>query len=416
MSLRSIACLCAALSFSPLTALPVGAEQAPLDIKIVNGRVLDGSGNAWFLADVGVRDGRIVEVGDLSDAAAKREVDATGLVVAPGFIDVHTHADGDVFDLPLATNFVRDGVTTIVTGNCGGSVLDVGEYLDRVDRDGVGVNVATLIGHNSVIREQKGSVAEQVTDEQLEAARARVRKAMEEGAVGMSTGLIYLPGLWSPTEEIIELQRVAAEYGGIYATHMRNEGTGIMAAIDEALRVGEETGSRVQISHFKLPAHAQRLLGNTATMEKVFAARARGMEVWVDQYPYTASSTGITTLLPDWVLENGGEAARKILQDEEQVARVRQEMAEGIVRSQRRLHLLPGCQCPRVPRVFRQAHPRDRHHAPGGPPGRARHHRGTDRHDHRHLPERRCRHGLPHHEGGRGGINHAFAAGLHRIR
>src|SRR5690606_20086360 len=142
-------------------------------------------------------------------------------------------------------------------------------------------------------------------------------------------------GLWSPTEEIIELQRVAAEYGGIYATHMRNEGTGIMAAIDEALRVGEETGSRVQISHFKLPAHAQRLLGNTATMEKVFAARARGMEVWVDQYPYTASSTGITTLLPDWVLENGGEAARKILQDEEQVARVRQEMAEGIVRSQR---------------------------------------------------------------------------------
>ncbi len=306
----------------------VGAGE-PLDLKIVNGKVLDGTGNSWFLADVGVREGRVVEVGNLRQREAGEVIDARGLIVAPGFIDVHTHTDNQMFELPNAENFIRNGVTTIVTGNCGGSALDVAGYLTRLEAEPASVNVSTLIGHNTVLRELKGGVAEPLTPEQLEQGRQLVRKAMEDGAVGLSTGLIYIPGMWSETGEIIELQRVAAEYGGIYATHMRSEATRIMDAIDEAIRIAGETGSRLQISHFKLPTDMEQKIGQDATMAKVMDARARGLEVWVDQYPYTASSTGITTLFPSWVLEKGSDKAREMLQDPETVERVRDDMAQS---------------------------------------------------------------------------------------
>jgi N-acyl-D-amino-acid deacylase len=306
----------------------VGAEEA-LDLKIINGKVLDGTGNSWFLADVGVREGRVVEVGNLSQREATEVIDAGGLVVAPGFIDVHTHTDSQMFELPNAENFIRNGVTTIVTGNCGGSVTDIREYLDRLDAEPTSLNVSTLIGHNTVLRELKGGVAEPLNEEQLAKAREIVRKGMEDGAVGLSTGLIYVPGRWSSTDEIIELQRVAADYDGIYATHMRSEATEILDAIDEAIRIAEETGSRLQISHFKLPTDMEQKIGQDATMAKVLAARARGLEVWVDQYPYTASSTGITTLFPGWVLEEGSDKAREMLQDPETVERVKGDMAKS---------------------------------------------------------------------------------------
>jgi N-acyl-D-amino-acid deacylase len=319
------ACLLLVVLASPSI---VGAEE-PLDLKIINGKVLDGTGNSWFLADVGVREGRVVEVGNLGQREATEVIDAGGLVVAPGFIDVHTHTDSQMFELPIAENFIRNGVTTIVTGNCGGSVTDIREYLDRLDAEPTALNVSTLIGHNTVLRELKGGVAEPLNEEQLAKAREIVRKGMEDGAVGLSTGLIYVPGRWSSTEEIIELQRVAAEYDGIYATHMRSEATEILDAIDEAIRIAEETGSRLQISHFKLPTDMEQKIGQDATMAKVLAARARGLEVWVDQYPYTASSTGITTLFPGWVLEEGSEKAREMLQDPETVERVKGDMAKS---------------------------------------------------------------------------------------
>lgn len=310
---------------------PVGqdGDEPRYDLVVRNGRIVDGTGNAWFYGDVAVRDDRIAFVGSLSEGSylTDNELDARGLVVAPGFIDVHTHADRALHRLPKAENFIHDGVTTIVTGNCGSSVTDVGGYFRRLTDDGVALNVATLIGHNSVLRDVKGNVAGDLSPEQMNEAKEIVEKAMRDGAVGMSTGLIYTPGQWSETEEIIELQKIASKHGGIYATHMRSEGKGIISAIEEALRIGDETDSRIQISHFKVVAdYRDRVGGSDATLKKVADARANGQEVWLDQYPYSASSTSITTLLPGWVLEEGIEEARRILADPEQVGRVLDDM------------------------------------------------------------------------------------------
>ena len=305
------------------------ADDPNRQIVIRNGRIIDGTGNAWFYGDVLIKGSTIAAVGKVEPGSDAQVIDAAGLVVAPGFIDVHTHADEGAIG-SLGENFIRDGVTTIVTGNCGGSTTSVGEYFARLRAKGSTLNVATLIGHNSVLREAKGDAAGDMTPQQMEAARGIVRQAMHDGAVGLSTGLIYKPGTYSKTEEIIELAKASAEFGGIYATHMRSEGTEILSAIDEALRIGREANCRVQISHFKLPADIARKLGGARfTLGKVAAARDAGLEVWMDQYPYTASSTSISTMLPDWVLENGAEEAKKLLQDEKGLARVLESMKEN---------------------------------------------------------------------------------------
>lgn len=325
------------ISFATAAACGSPAFAAQHDLLIRRGKVIDGTGNAWFYADVAVDDHRISAIGDLAKDSAKQEIDATGLVVTPGFVDVHTHVDDDIFAHPLAENFIRDGVTTIVSGNCGGSVLDVGAFFARMAKQPGAVNHATLIGHNSVLREVKGNVAAKMTDAQLAKAKALVAKGMEDGAIGFSTGLIYTPGEWSDTEEIIALAKEAGSRGGIYSTHMRSEGGEILKAIDEALRVGKEAGCRVEISHFKLPTVSAVKLGrgtsvehgSDVTLAKVKDARAAGEEVWLDQYPYTASSTTLSTLLPDWVLEKGGDEAKKILRDAEQVKKVLADMRQN---------------------------------------------------------------------------------------
>jgi N-acyl-D-amino-acid deacylase len=208
-------------------------------------------------------------------------------------------------------------VTTIVTGNCGGSVRDVGRYFAAIEKRGAAINVATLIGHNTVLKAVKGDRAGELTAEQMAKAKEMVAQAMRDGAVGMSTGLIYPPGQFSKTEEIIELQKVASESGGIYASHMRSEGGNILSAIDEALRIGREANCRVEISHFKLPSDAAKKVGGSdVTLGRVRSARAAGQEVWLDQYPYTASSTGITTLMPDEFIEGGVAVAQKKLRDD----------------------------------------------------------------------------------------------------
>lgn len=313
-------------SLSPgVTGVAAGTQAtAPLedfDLLVRGGRVFDGSGNPWFYADIGVVEGRVAAVGDLSGASAVSVVDATGLVVAPGFIDVHTHADDDLYSMPYAENFIRDGVTSIVTGNCGGSVRDIGKYFEDLATTGTALNVATLVGHNTILKTVKGDTGAALTPGQMEKAKGLVREAMLDGAVGMSTGLIYTPGKYSGVEEIVELQKEAAAFGGVYATHMRSEGSEILAAIDEALRVGREAGCRVQISHFKVGAGTLEG-GSRTTLAKVEAARAAGQEVWLDQYPYTASSTGMSVLFPDWLMEKGNDEARKTLQDPEGVKRI----------------------------------------------------------------------------------------------
>jgi len=314
-------------------------ESVPpaFDLVIRNGQVLDGSGREGVVADVGIAKGRIAKIGVIEHVAATNEIDAKGLVVAPGFIDVHTHADEDVHTQPLAENFIRDGVTTIVTGNCGGSVRDVGLYFTRIEKRGAAINVATLIGHNTILKAVKGDRAGELTPEQMAKAKEMVAQAMRDGAVGMSTGLIYPPGQFSSTEEIIELQKVAASFGGIYASHMRSEGTNILSAIDEALRVGKEANCRVEISHFKLPSDAARKLGGSdVTLGRVRAARESGQEVWLDQYPYTASSTGITTLLPDEVIADGVATEQKKLRDDPvEVEQVVKKMLESAAKSGR---------------------------------------------------------------------------------
>ena len=324
----------------PTTPPTPQAEKPAYDLVIRHGKIIDGSGAPARAGDVAIAGGRIAAVGDVAPGAATAEIDATGLVVAPGFIDVHTHADADIHRLPFAENFVRDGVTTIVCGNCGYSVGDVKGFFDRVRKDGAAVNVATLIGHNTVLRSVKGDKAGELSPEQLEQAKGMVERAMRDGAVRMSTGLIYTPGAYSAVEEIIELMKVAARHGGVYATHMRSEGTNIVAAIDEAIRVGREAGCRVQISHFKLPADAARTLGGAdVTLRKVIDARASGLEVWLDQYPYTASSTSISTLLPDKFLEQGQAAAREQLKDPAVYERVLAEMREQQEGQRKRTHM-----------------------------------------------------------------------------
>jgi len=200
----------------------------------------------------------------------------------------------------------------------------------------VAINVATLIGHNSVLREVKGDKAGDLTPEQMTRAKGIVRQAMFEGAVGFSTGLIYTPGQFSSTEEIIELQKVAAGMGGIYATHMRSESGSVMEAIDEALRIGREAKCRVEISHFKLPHTVAMKMGSDSTLKKVLAAREAGQDVWLDQYPYTASSTSISTLLPDWVLEKGGDEAKKTLRDSVGLRRALDDMRQNFESSRAR--------------------------------------------------------------------------------
>lgn len=220
-------------------------------VVIRGGRIVDGTGNPAYFADVMVRHGRTTAIGKLA-GAAPTVIDATGLTVAPGFIDVHTHAD-DIAQLPLAENFVRMGVTTIVTGNCGSSALDVAEFFRRVEATNVSVNVATVVGHNSVrTAAMNGRLPRTPTPIELAKMRGLVEKAMQDGALGLSTGLIYQPGTFASTEEIIELAKVAGAYDGLYASHLRSETTGIYQALDEVFRIAREAGVRAEISHLKL--------------------------------------------------------------------------------------------------------------------------------------------------------------------
>lgn len=307
-----------------------GAAPA-YDLVITNARVVDGAGNPWFRADVGIRGGRIARVGRIAAAEGRRVIDAQNKILAPGFIDVHTHVES-VYTLPEAENFTRMGVTTLVTGNCGGSVVDVGKFLGRITETPLAVNLATLVGHGSVREEVLGEIDRAPTVEELERMKALVERAMKDGAVGLSTGLIYVPGTYAKTDEIVELAKVVARHGGVYATHMRSEGERVADAIRESIEIGEKAGLPVEISHFKIST--KKLWGQSpVTLGLVREARARGLSVTVDQYAYTASSTSLDSRLPSWVLEGGREEGKKRLADAAQRARVVREMKDSLKRS-----------------------------------------------------------------------------------
>jgi len=302
---------------------------ADYDVLITGARVADGTGNPWFRADVGVKAGRIAAVGNLGGKTADRTIAARDRVLAPGFIDVHTHIEGAVEQVPRGDNYLMDGVTTVITGNCGGSNVRLADWFTTLEKTGLGLNVATLIGHNSVRREVMGTANRQATAEELKRMEELVATAMREGAVGFSTGLIYIPGTYSSTPEVVALGVAAGKFGGVYASHMRDEGERVLEAIREAAEVAKAAGVPAQLSHFKIDT--PRLWGmSTRSIELVEQYRREGVDVVVDQYPYDHSSTNLGITLPSWALADGEQAVKERLSSADTRARVKAEMIERL--------------------------------------------------------------------------------------
>jgi len=299
-------------------------SAAEWDCVITGGWVVDGTGTPRVQADLAILDGRIAAIGS-ELGPAKKQIDAKGLVVAPGFIDVHTHSES-ICEIPSAENFLRMGVTTIVTGNCGTSVTDVKRFFGEVEAAGVGVNVATLIGHNAVRRAaMEGSFLRAPTDAQLEEMKRLVDVAMAEGAVGLSTGLIYNPGAFAKTDEVLEFAKVAAKHGGLYVSHMRNESVKILEAIEELMAIARGAKIRAQVSHIKLTGPTS--WGKTTEVLKLLdKGRAEGLQITHDQYAYTASSTSLGQLIPDAAREGTREDYRARIADPEKKATIIQQM------------------------------------------------------------------------------------------
>ncbi len=323
-----------AMSFPDLMKLRVffalllagSASAADFDLLITNAQIADGSGAPLVAGSIAVKEGRIVAVGHVT-GTANSTIDAGAKVAAPGFVDVHTHSE-DICIIPAAENFLRMGVTTIITGNCGHSRTDVAKFFAEIEESQVAVNVATLVGHGSV-REQGmgGSFIRAPNAEQLATMKGLVEQGMKDGAVGLSTGLIYVPGSFAKTEEIIELAKVASKHGGIYASHMRSEGARIFDALDEILRIGREADIPVEVSHIKLSGPSA--WGKTAEVLGILdKARAEGLKVTHDEYAYTASSTGLRQMIPDAALEGEREDFIARIKDPEKKAKIIATMTE----------------------------------------------------------------------------------------
>ena len=322
-----------------------------LDLVIDGGSVLDGTGAPAERADVGVRDEKIVAVGDLSREPAANRMRAAGRIVAPGFIDMHSHSDWRLWGNRRAESKIRQGVTTEVVGNCGFSPapvttehledlkgfalhlppgLDfrwrsVGEYLKALDSEGMAVNVVQLVGHGTLRIATMGFARRPPTAQELTDMHRLMADAMDGGAWGLSTGLIYAPGSYAATDEIVEVARAAARYRGFYASHIRGEGATLLASVREAISVGRDAEMPVQVSHVKSAGRPNwGKLGEALAL--IDAARAEGLDVMGDVYPYTASSTTLRTLLPDWALEGGVDAMLTRLGDPATRGRIRREL------------------------------------------------------------------------------------------
>lgn len=310
-------------------AFPLFAQTGePYDLVIINARIVDGTGNPWFRGAIAIKDGKIAQVGRVEKAATKHVIDAKGQIVAPGFIDVHAHTE-DIFGNPTAENFVRMGVTSLITGNCGGSATDVREFLGRFKTKPLAVNLGTLIGHNSVRQKVMGLENRDPTADEQAKMNALVEQGMKDGAVGFATGLIYVPGTYSKTEEVVELAKAASKYGGTYASHIRDEGTEVVKAVNEAINIGEQANMPVEISHFKISSKA--LWGQSdTTIGLVESARKRGLQVTVDQYAYPASSTSLDSRMPTWAIAGGRDEGKKRLADPETRKKIVQEIKDDL--------------------------------------------------------------------------------------
>ncbi|MFO8175060.1 MAG: D-aminoacylase [Longimicrobiales bacterium] len=319
-----------------LPAQPVTGQQS-YDLIIRNGKVFDGTGNPWFLADVAIRGERIAAVGDLSASTAPVEIDAAGLFVAPGFIDTHTHAGGGLAtpELSHARPLLAQGLTMILANPDGRSPLDLAAQREELLKDGLGVNVGQMVGHGSLRQAVIGMEDRFATDQELEEMKALLRAGMEEGAWGFSAGPFYTPGSYSDTREHVELGKVAAEYGAPYQSHVRDEAdytVGVIAAVEEVITVSRESGIPGVFTHAKVLG--PNVWGfSQAIVHRIERAREEGLEIYADQYPYPASATGLSAaLLPRWSQVGGQDSLRARLNDPETLARIRAEMVDNLAR------------------------------------------------------------------------------------
>lgn len=329
-----------------------------LDIIIYGGKIVDGSGNPWYKADIGIEKGKIVEIGNLRGECADKIIDAQSQIISPGFIDMHSHADLTIPFNPYMDSAIMQGITTTVVGNCGISLAPLnnekinmmGEYLSQFlpnslkvefkwnkfseylkweKNNGVTCNVAHLVGHGTVRIAVMGMDARDPTESELIEMRKLVEESMGSGAFGISTGLIYPPGIYSRTEELIEMAKIVSKYGGIYSSHIRGEGKTLIDAVKEAIKVGEEAHVPVQISHHK--AAGRRYWGKTVeTLSLMEEARERGVDVTCDVYPYTAGMTSLITLLPPWAHEGGLGRLLERLKSSSDRGKIRDDMVKGL--------------------------------------------------------------------------------------
>ena len=300
-------------------------DNTTYDIIIEEGMVYDGSGNKPEKMDLGIIGDKIHAIGDLSKANALRKIDATNLSISPGFIDVHAHLD-PILELSECESMLRQGVTTALGGPDGNSPWPFGDYLKTLDSIGVGMNVGYLVGHNKIRRNVMKLDNREPTKEELLAMKNQIKTAMNEGAFGISTGLKYLPGTFSKIDEVIELSEIAAKHGGIYTSHLREEGLGLLPAVKEAITISEKANIPVVLTHHKVIGKPMWGKSNI-TLAMVDSARAKGLDIKIDQYPYIASYTGIGILIPSWARAGGNKEFIKRLKNK----KLRDSIKAGIV-------------------------------------------------------------------------------------
>jgi N-acyl-D-amino-acid deacylase len=306
-------------------------SDAPLyDIVIRDGRVLDGSGNPWIAADVAIREGRIVRIGHI-EGTGRREIDATGLYVSPGFIDMMDQSGSVLLRNGLAENKLRMGVTSAIGGEGGtpGGVDDIEEYFRTLEEQGISMNFGSYFSETQARRAVLGNANRAPNEEELDEMRDIMGRAMRQGVMGMTTALIYPPSSFASTDELVEIARVAGEYGGVYASHIRDEGKGLVGAVREAIEVGERGGLPVEIFHYKGAYEPGWGTGIQEAAVEIEAARARGVDVAADMYPYTAGGTGLEATIPSWAFDGGRDSVQALIARPEVRARLKREIETG---------------------------------------------------------------------------------------
>ena len=334
-SLSAVAFSCFILTLSVF--IPFSSLKAQYDFMIINGRVLDGSGNPWFYADIALKNGRIAKIGKLNPADATKIIDIKGQYISPGFIDVHSHAAGGLIsaDRSQAVPLLTQGITTVIINPDGRSPLDLIKQKEALLKFGLGINAIPLIGHGSVRQAVLGMENRLATAHEMEQMKALVRKGMEAGAFGISSGPFYTPGSYSNTEELIELSKIVSQFGGLYTSHIRDESNytvGVIKAVEEVIEISEKAQLPGIVTHIKV-------LGppvwgfSEAVVQRINRARQAGLEVYADQYPYNASATGLgAALLPRWVQVGGRDSLLSRLNDRTLLPRIKSEMEENLAR------------------------------------------------------------------------------------